>query len=188
VAVPLDSHIFNAPAEGLCVVPSDNGAEAAMTRRILILTLLAALLPASAAFADLTAFVGTTTTPAPRITKGFALGGGLLVVGFEFEFSSTSEDRLEGAPSLSTGMGNVLLQTPKAIKRLRPYFTTGGGAYRERLGTIQETQFGLNTGGGVKISLMGPVRARLDYRVFKLRGTPLHPIVNRLYAGLNVSF
>jgi hypothetical protein len=85
-------------------------------------------------------------------------------------------------------MGNVLLQTPVAIMGLQPYFTTGGGAYRERLGEQQETHVGLNTGGGVKISLLGPVRARLDYRVFKLRGAPLYSTVHRLYAGINLSF
>jgi hypothetical protein len=162
--------------------------EDAMTRRILSLTLLLAFAPASTAFADLTGFIGTTTTPANRPTKGFAIGIGLLVVGFEFEYSSASEDALDGAPSLRTGMGNVLLQTPGPIMGLQPYFTTGAGAYRERLGTVQETQLGLNTGGGVKISLLGPMKARLDYRVFKLRGAPLHAIVHRLYAGLNLSF
>ena len=33
---------------------------------------------------------------------------------------------------------------------------------------IQETGFGTNVGGGVKIDLVGPLRLRLDYRVFKL--------------------
>jgi hypothetical protein len=159
-----------------------------MNRRILSLTLLLAVAPVSTAFADLTGFIGTTTTPANRATKGFAIGVGLLVVGFEFEYSSASEDVLGNAPSLRTGMGNVLLQTPGPIMGLQPYFTTGGGMYRERRGTMQETQLGVNTGGGVKISLMGPVKARLDYRIFKLRGAPLHPIVHRLYAGLNLSF
>ena len=35
----------------------------------------------------------------------------------------------------------------------------------------------------MKISLLGPLRARLDYRVFKLRGEPLHSVVHRVYAG-----
>jgi hypothetical protein len=155
--------------------------------RTLLLTTLLALAP-TAAFADLTAFIGTTTTPSNRTAKGFGVGFGLVVVGFEFEYSNTNEDPIEGAPALQTGTGNVLLQTPVAILGLRPYFTTGGGLFRERLGTIQETQIVLNTGGGVKISLLGPVKARLDYRIFKLRGEPLHPTVHRLYAGLNLSF
>jgi hypothetical protein len=159
-----------------------------MTRRIALLALLLALVSAVPASADVTAFVGATTTPANRTAKGFALGVGLLIVGFEFEYSSTSEEELESAPSLRTGMGNVLLQTPVPILGLQPYFTTGGGVYRERLGELLETHVGINTGGGVKVSLLGPVKARLDYRLFKLRGTPLHSTVHRLYAGLNFSF
>ena len=85
-------------------------------------------------------------------------------------------------------MGNVLFQTPFAVFGLQPYFTTGGGAYRETFSTRQETNLGFNTGGGVKIALLGPVRARADYRVFKLRGGPLHDTVHRVYAGVNLSF
>ena len=53
-------------------------------------------------------------------------------------------------------MGNVLIQTPFPIFGLQPYFTTGAGVYRESLGGFSETNFGVNTGGGVKISLIGP--------------------------------
>jgi hypothetical protein len=98
-----------------------------MIRRILVLALLIAVVPAPAAFADVTAFIGTTTTPANRTAKGFAIGVGLVIVGFEFEYSTTTEEPIEDAPSLRTGMGNVLLQTPVAIMGLQPYFTTGGG-------------------------------------------------------------
>ena len=143
---------------------------------------------ASPAFADATAFIGTTSTPANRTAKGFALGVGLLVVGFEFEYATTSEEPDEAAPGLRTGMGNLLLQTPFAVFGLQPYFTTGGGVYRETLGTASETHFGINSGGGVKISLLGPVRARVDYRVFHLRGEPLHDTVHRVYAGVNLRF
>jgi hypothetical protein len=143
---------------------------------------------ASPAFADATVFIGTTTTPSSRAVKGFSIGAGLLIVAFEFEYADTSEDLLEPAPSLRTGMGNVLLQTPFAIRGFQPYFTAGGGLFRERLSTQSETSFGANTGGGVKISLAGPIRARLDYRVFTLKGDPLHQTVHRLYAGLNIKF
>lgn len=159
-----------------------------LIRRFVPLTLLLVLAAASPAFADATLFIGSTTTPANRTARGFALGVGLLIVGFEFEYSDTKEDPAEQAPSLRTGMGNVLLQTPFPIAGLQFYATTGGGVFRETLGTEQETQFGVNAGGGVKISLLGPLRARLDYRVFNLRGEPLHPTVHRLYAGLNLKF
>ena len=150
------------------------------------------VLPATPALADATVFIGSTTTPANRAVKGAAVGIGLLIVGFEFEYADTGEDALEAAPSLRTGMGNVLLQTPIPIAGIQFYATMGAGGYRERLGEEpnhrQETHVGINTGGGVKVSLLGPIRARLDYRLFKLRGEPLHSTVHRVYAGLNLAF
>jgi hypothetical protein len=140
------------------------------------------------AFADATLFIGTTMTPANRTVRGLALGVGLLVVGFEVEVSDTGETLDDSAPSLRTGMGNVLLQTPIPVAGMQFYLTTGGGVYRERLGTRQETHFGLNTGGGAKITLLGPLRARVDYRVFTLRGDPLHSVVHRVYGGVNLAF
>jgi hypothetical protein len=156
--------------------------------RQLLMTVLLVLGLATPALADATAFIGGTMTPANRTAKGLAIGVGLLVVGFEFEFSSTGETPEEAAPSLRTGMGNVLLQTPFPIAGMQFYFTTGAGGYRERLGSLQETHVGFNSGGGAKITLLGPLRARLDYRVFNLRGEPLHSVVHRVYAGVNLAF
>ena len=151
--------------------------------------MLLTLCAAAPAFADATIFIGSSTTPSNRPARGLAIGAGLLIVGFEFEFSDTSENLDENAPSLRTGMGNVLLQTPFPVAGMQFYFTTGGGVYREKLGeTQQETHLGVNTGGGVKVTLLGPIRARLDYRVFNLRGEPLHATVHRVYAGLNLAF
>jgi hypothetical protein len=141
------------------------------------------------AWADATVFLGTVTSPSNRTARGFTLGAGLLIIGFEFEYSDTVEDLTDGAPSLRTGMGNLLIQTPFPVLGLQPYFTTGGGVYRESLGNLSsETNFGINNGGGVKISLIGPIRARVDYRVFTLRGSPLEDVVQRLYVGLNLKF
>jgi hypothetical protein len=141
------------------------------------------------AFADGTLFLGTITTPANHATKGFAIGAGFLVVGVEFEYASTKEDPQNAAPSLHTGMGNFYLQTPIPIAGMQFYWTTGSGAYRERLGaTHVETNLVFNTGGGAKVSLVGPLKARLDYRVLKLRGSPLFPTLHRFYAGLNLGF
>jgi hypothetical protein len=158
---------------------------------MLVSALLAALLlttTAQPAFADLTGFLGVSTTPDARPVKGVALGSGLLVLGFEFEYAATDADVPKGAPSIKSGMGNVLLQTPVAVFRMQPYFTTGGGVYREELGSHKETGFGWNTGGGVKITLAGPLRVRLDYRVFKLGDAALYSPSHRLYAGLNLRF
>jgi hypothetical protein len=154
------------------------------------LVLAAGLLLAAAphAFADFTLFLGSTTTPSARQARGFAVGGGILVLGFEFEYSDTREDPADAAPSLRTGMGNILLQTPISIHGFQPYFTTGAGAYRESLGGESETQLGGNVGGGLKMRLAGPLRARFDYRVFRLRGAPLNEVVHRVYVGANLSF
>jgi hypothetical protein len=111
----------------------------------------------------------------------------LLVVGFEFEYASTSEDTLALAPSLKTMSGNVSAQT-FGLPGFQLYVTTGLGGYRERLGSAQETNVVFNNGGGVKINLAGPLRARVDYRIFNLRGSPQHSTVHRLYAGLNLAF
>lgn len=157
-------------------------------RAAIVAALLLAL--AAPARADITAFIGANTTPDNRSARGFAVGVGLLIVGFEFEYSATNDstDSASVAPSLKTGMGNVLLQTPMAIAGIQPYFTTGGGMYRETLGARTDTSFGFNTGGGAKINLVGPLRLRVDYRVFKLGSGALYSPAHRIYAGLNLKF
>ena len=139
-----------------------------------------------AAGADATLFLGSTTSPTHRTVKGFSLGVSLVIVGFEFEYASTAEDVTLAAPSLKTTSGNVFAQTIGLPFQL--YATTGTGLYREHLGTAQETNVLLNSGGGVKIPVLGPIRARIDYRVFNLRGNPQHATVQRLYAGVNLAF
>ena len=144
------------------------------------------LLVAAPARADVTGFIGADLTPTNRRVLGGAFGIGLLVIGFEGEYAFTPDDPKASAPSLTTGMGNVLLQTPVAIFGVQPYFTTGAGLYRETLGTHQDTSFGFNTGGGVKITLIGPLRLRVDYRVFKLGSDALYSPAHRIYVGLNL--
>ena len=155
---------------------------------VLALALLTAV--PSNAFADATLFVGANTTPANRMAKGFAVGVSLLVVGLEFEVTSTSDDAKAQAPSLNTGMGNLLLQTPFEIFGIQPYLTAGAGLYREKLEVQdhQQTNLAVSTGGGIKIGLVGPLRLRLDYRVFKLAGGALNSPAHRVYAGLNLKF
>jgi len=148
---------------------------------------LCVLAPAAAS-ADATAFIGATTSPANRTAKGFAIGAGLLIIGFEFEYADTTDDPAAGAPSLKTGTGNMLLQSPIAFAGVQPYFEIGGGVYHEELGTVSNTGFAGNTGGGVKISLIGPIRLRVDYRVFTLKNGALTSPAHRIYAGVNVKF
>lgn len=159
-----------------------------MTRVPTLLLALALVGWAHPAAADLTAFLGANTSVSSRLVKGVAFGSGLLVVGFEFEYAVTDEDPATRAPGLTTGMGNVLFQTPVPIARMQPYFTTGAGLYRERLGTATDTSLGFNTGGGVKVTLAGPLRIRLDYRLFRLGDAAVTSTAHRLYAGLNLAF
>jgi opacity protein-like surface antigen len=156
--------------------------------RTLVLTGCLALAAAAPAHADITGFIGANTTPANRQVRGLAVGAGLLIVGFEFEYAFTPDDASASAPSLKTYMGNVLLQSPFPFLGFQPYFTTGGGLYQETLSTHDTTSFGLNSGGGVKVSLAGPIRLRVDYRVFKLGSGALNSPAHRVYVGLNLKF
>jgi opacity protein-like surface antigen len=172
-----------------------------VTRALLVVSLLLAA-PATAR-ADLTAFVGASTDPGPRFTRGLAVGFSLIIVGFEFEWSGAPGDRSDSGcafsgegcdPSLTTGMVNVLLQTPRAVLPLQLYGTAGVGVYRERFDSgisaleRQATSVGTNIGGGAKIELFGPLRLRLDYRVFRLAGDPVYSAPQRFYAGVNLAF
>jgi opacity protein-like surface antigen len=144
-------------------------------------------LPAPA-FADITAFLGTNPTPTNRLTTGFGIGVGLVIVGFEFEYGHTREDETPRAPSLRTFMVNGLVQTPIPIAGMQFYGTAGAGGYRETLLGDSETNVGINVGGGVKVSVAGPLRLRFDYRVFTLQGNPRHSKPQRFYAGVNLKF
>jgi opacity protein-like surface antigen len=156
-----------------------------MTRVAAVMAVLM-LLVAAPARADVTVFLGANMTPANRAVRGGAFGIGVLIVAFEAEYSSTPDDPAAKAPALTTGSGNLLLQTPFPIFGFQPYFTTGAGLYRETLDTHQDTSVALNTGGGVKVNLIGPLRLRVDYRVFKLGSGALYSPAHRIYAGLNL--
>ncbi len=173
------------------------------TCRLLLCTLLALLAGASAAHADLTAFVGAQTNPSTRMTRGVSGGSGFLIVAFEGEYAQTSADEVCAAvvggggcaPSVRTVMFNGLVQTPRGIiPKVQLYATAGAGYYRIRYEAldVQDTGFGTNVGGGVKIDLAGPLRLRLDYRIFKLTDAfdaeGLDPVSQRFYAGVNLAF
>ena len=155
-----------------------------------VLTLAAVFLAASVvpARADITAFLGLSPTPENHAVKGFSAGIGLLIVGFEFEYANLSEDDVERLPGLKTYAGNVLVQTPIEVVGTQFYATAGAEGYRETLGVLEETHFGTNIGGGAKIKLIGPVRVRLDYRIFRLQGSPIHDVYQRFYVGGNLKF
>jgi len=153
-----------------------------------ILTLTLVMLAASAApaRADITAFLGMSPTPHNHAVRGLGVGVGLLIVGFEFEYANLSEDTLEQLPGMKTYAGNVMVQTPTPAVQL--YGTIGAQGYREFLGPIEETNFGTNIGGGAKINLIGPLRVRFDYRIFKQHGDPIQETYHRFYVGANLKF
>ncbi|MEO5821827.1 MAG: hypothetical protein ABIT71_15095 [Vicinamibacteraceae bacterium] len=152
------------------------------------LALFAVAAAPSPAAADLTAFLGVSPSPGTHLAKGAAVGMGLVVFGFEFEYSQLGEDVERAVPSLTTGSGNVLVQTPVPINGWQFYATLGGGVYRERLEDLQETHVSTNLGGGAKYTVAGPFRLRFDYRIFSLLGSPLQSKVHRFYAGANLAF
>ena len=169
-------------------------------RRLLavpVCALVLLALGASPARADLTAFIGAQSSPSARMTKGVAVGSGFLVVGFEVEYAQVSpeDDCIAStdacAPSLRTGMMNGLVQTPRGlVPRMQLYVTAGGGFYRERFEAldIQSTGAATNVGGGAKITLVGPLRVRLDYRLFKLGSEAVHRTPQRFSVGANLAF
>ena len=157
-------------------------------RLIRSIVLAAVLLGAAApAYADFTFFVGSNQTPTNRPLKGFAISGsGMATTGFEY--ANNGDDVEEGTPGLRTFMGNLLVQTPIAVFRFQPYATAGIGYYRERLDEETESGLVFNSGVGFKATIFGPLKARVDYRVLKLRGEPLYGTVHRVYSGIHLAF
>lgn len=160
-----------------------------MHTRLAALALALVLFLPSVARADITAFLGRNSAgDDSSIARGFAFGASLLVIGVEFEYATTSEDETEAQPSFRTISGNAVFQT-FGLPGFQLYYTTGVGNYRERLASDSTSGFLLNNGGGVKINLSGPLRVRIDYRIFNLRsGDPRHTTVHRLYGGVNLGF
>jgi hypothetical protein len=157
-------------------------------RLLALAVLLVALAVPRPASADITGFLGFCPSVGTRAAKGLAVSGGFAIVGFEFEYSDISESAGKRAPGLRTGMANVFIQTPVELAGFRLYATAGGGFYAEDLGVASEKNVAVNVGGGFKRKLAGPFRLRVDYRVFKLSGSPLNDTYHRMYAGVSLSF
>ena len=83
-----------------------------MRMRLTILTLALGVLMPSVVHADATVFIGRNAAGDDRsVVRGFAIGVSLLIVGFEFEYGSSSEDEIKAVPSLKTTSGIAYLQT-----------------------------------------------------------------------------
>jgi hypothetical protein len=155
--------------------------------RTVVLAVALLALTSAPAWADITGFIGVNTTPANRVLEGGAISMSLLAIGFEGEFARTTADEVVGAPSLITGMGNLFVQNPIPVMGLTFYGTAGGGIFKEDLGTASTTNVGVNIGGGAKIEVVSHVMLRIDYRVFRLQGSPINPTPKRIYLGLSLS-
>lgn len=157
--------------------------------RPLLFAGLIVVLTALPARADLTVFAGLQNAPSIRPTTGISLGFGLLVVGWEVEVARVSEDLDDGAPGLAIGTGSIYVQNPIPIGGVQFYAIGGAGLYRERLDVLdyRQTDVHLAVGGGAKIGLAGPLKVRLDYRIFRLRGAR-ESNAQRLYGGLALAF
>src|SRR5215469_4543935 len=158
-----------------------------MKRAALIALLILGVLTVrpAPAWADATAFLGWSPTITNRSATGVSIGISALILGFEFEYSHINDASASGVPSLGSGMFNVLIQTPT---KLSLYVTAGAGIYHESLDSVGHTNFGDNVGGGVKIPIAGPIRVRVDYRVFNLNSSLIGKAEQRIYVGANFAF
>ena len=157
--------------------------------RSVVLAMFVLLAVSWPARADLTVFAGLQSAPEIRPTTGLSVGFGLLVLGWEVEVARASEERDDLVPSLSTGTASLYVQNPIPISGVQFYAIAGAGLYRERLsGAYQQTDGHIALGGGAKIELAGPLKLRLDYRIFKLRDPVRDGNPQRIYAGLALAF
>jgi hypothetical protein len=159
-----------------------------VTRTLITATLmtLALLVRPAPARADVTAFWGFTPTTSVRDTRGFSVGLNTAIFGGEYEWARQSEDTAENAPGLKTHMFNGMLITPG--RKISIYLSGGFGRYTETLNLTEQTGSATNFGAGVKYRLAGPIKLRVDYRAFTLKGTPTVKHPKRIYAGLTLAF
>jgi hypothetical protein len=144
------------------------------------LTALCLLARPAPAHADITAFLGFTPTTDARQARGLAVGVSALIFGGEFEWSDI-QDTTSG-PGLRTVTFNGQLLTPG--RKTQIYLTFGIGRYTEELAGVERSDSTSSIGAGVKTRLLGPLKLRLDYRVFTLHGAPRVKHPKRFYAGL----
>lgn len=156
--------------------------------RLRLCVLLSLLLVPATASADITAFLGATPSPVNRGLIGTAAGFGLVIVGAEAEITRWPAVTTSGTAGLTTWSANGLLQTPGSLSPVQVYVTAGAGLYRESKGMTTRMSTALNTGGGLKVKVAGPIRLRLDYRMFRLQGSPQTALMHRVYGGAALSF
>jgi hypothetical protein len=152
---------------------------------------------ATPARADATVFFGGLASGGFQSVAGISVGmfprDGGSWLGFDLE---STETRGKGGRDIETYGGNFLVQWPVVARRLQYYAALGFGIYTET--TDDGRGSGLvatkNGGGGLKITLVGPLKIRLDYRLFFLGDAgdsalgDINPHPQRFTAGVVVAF
>ena len=111
-------------------------------------------------------------TPENRTALGFSGGIGLLIVGFEFEYANMTEDDRTRSQGCGPGPATCFCRRRSISGGVSSMGPPAAVPINEELRDQSETNAAANFGGGAKINLVGPLRLRLDYRVFKLQGSP----------------
>jgi hypothetical protein len=159
---------------------------------LIVMLLAAAAAPASA---DATLSFGLQTTSAPHPTIAIAWGRWPGTVGFELEYAGTVGRATEARPSVGTITVNALVLTPVRVRSARVYALAGFGLYGEQGGGRGSGEVAAkDIGVGMKIPLSGPLKFRLDYRLFLLGpgdgspGSPRSHHPRRLSAAISLRF
>ena len=142
---------------------------------------------------NVAAFAGVAMAPGPHAAIGVAVGVRPRPgpVSLEFEYSRSRSDPPAGVPAIVTFSGNLLVQLPIRPSRFQFYGTFGVGFYVLLLDHhSSEPNDARNFGGGVKITLAGPLKLRMDYREFRLAriGGEYHSNEHRFYVGIVTGF
>jgi hypothetical protein len=142
---------------------------------------------------NLTAFAGLAMAPDPHAALGVAVGVRPRPgpVSLEFEFSRSRSDPASGVPAIMIFAGNILIQLPAQGSRFQFYGTFGGGIYFQLFDHHSgEPDDAPSFGGGVKVTLAGPLKLRMDYRAFRLApmAGEYHSNEQRLYTGIVAGF
>jgi hypothetical protein len=148
--------------------------------------------------ADATVFMGVMTAGSPRPAIGFSVGLCPEVFGcFEIEIAGTIGAATSTRSSAGGINGSFIIQSPRPVHGVQFYGIAGVGLYGETYegGVGSGEVSAKNFGGGTKIGLRGPLKLRLDYRVFVLGDAPdaatgvvVHQHPQRVSVGLSVAF